>query len=49
MDIVSYGFAFIVLSGGIMGYMKAGKELRVNVLVGSIWSSCFFREHDVTG
>lgn len=26
MDVISYGFALIVLSGGVMGYMKAGKD-----------------------
>lgn len=26
MDAISYGFALMVLSGGVMGYMKAGKD-----------------------
>ncbi len=27
MDVISYGFAVLVFSGGLMGYIKAGKYL----------------------
>ena len=26
VDYLSYGFALVVLSGGVMGYIKVGKE-----------------------
>jgi uncharacterized membrane protein (UPF0136 family) len=37
MDAISYGFALIVLSGGVMGYLKAGKYSLV-LLVSIIWN-----------
>ena len=42
VDYLSYGFALVVMSGGVMGYFKAGKYCtesvwRLNVMMCSIW------------
>ena len=41
MDVLSYGFAVVVFSGGLFGYIKAG-EAGSKVLVGGRHLGCAY-------
>lgn len=37
-DVISYGYSGLVLVGGIIGFLKAGKTKKINMLFNLLYS-----------